>query len=66
MAEPNHNEYQGAGIYCMQYTMEYSAMLVLYVRKRFRLEYNDNMMKCCVYIMYTLVICDITYIMKIM
>ena len=30
-------------------------MLVLYVGKRFGLEYNNTLMKCCVYIIYTIV-----------
>ena len=41
-------------------------MLVLYEGKRFELEYKNNLMKYCVYIIYILVICDSTYIMKIM
>ena len=65
MVDQNHNEYQGVGIYVLQYTMKYCTILVLYVRKRFGLEYNNNLI-CFVYIIYTIVICDSTYIMKIM
>ena len=54
------------GYIILQYTMEYCIILVLFVGKRFGLKYNDNLMKCCVYIIYTIVICDSTYIMKIM
>ena len=50
----------------LQYTMEYCTILVLYVGKRFGLEYNNNLMICCVYIIYTIVICDSMYIMIIM
>ena len=46
--------------------MGYFIILILYVGKRFGLEYNNNLMKCCVYIIYAIVICDNTYIMKIM
>ena len=40
-------------------------MLVLNVGKRFMLEYNRKLMKC-VNIMYTIVLCDSTYVLKIM
>ena len=33
--------------------------------KRFGLEYNNKLMKYCVYIIYTIAISDSTYIMKI-
>ena len=45
--------------------MEYCTVLVLYVGKIFGLEYNNDLMICCVYIIYTIVIRDNTYIMKI-
>ena len=44
--------------------MEYYTVFVLYVRKRFGLEYNNILMKCSVYIIYTVVICDSMCIMK--
>ena len=40
-------------------------MLVLYLGKRIGLEYN-KLMKCCINIIYTIVICDSTWVMKIM
>ena len=46
--------------------MDYCTMLVLYLGKRFRLEYNDKLMKCCVNIIYIIVICDSTCVMKIL
>ena len=41
-------------------------MFVLYVGKRFGQEYNNGLLKCCVNIIYTIVIYDSIYIMKIM
>ena len=41
-------------------------MLVLYLGKGIGLEYNNKLMKCCVNIIYTIVICDSTCVMKIM
>ena len=46
--------------------MKYCTMLVLYVGKRFGQEYNNNLMKFCVYIIYTIFIYDSMDIMKIM
>ena len=46
--------------------MECCTILALYVGKKFGQEYNNILMKCCVYIIYNIVICDCTYIMKIM
>ena len=46
--------------------MEYCTIFVLYVEKRFGLEYNNNLMKCCVYIICKIIFWDSTYIMKIM
>ena len=41
-------------------------MFVLYLGKRIGLEYNNELMKCGVNIIYTIVICDSTCVMKIM
>ena len=41
-------------------------MLVLYVGMRFGLKYNNKLMKCCIYIIYTIVVCDSSYLIKIM
>ena len=41
-------------------------MLVLYLGKRIGLGYNNELMKCCVNIIYTIVIFDSTYVMKMM
>ena len=41
-------------------------MLVLYLGKRIGLGYNNKLMKCCVNIIYTIVIFDSTCVMKIM
>ena len=51
MVDYNYNEYRGIGIYCIEYTMEYCTILVSYVRKRFGLVYNNDLMKC-LYIIY--------------
>ena len=41
-------------------------MLVSYLGKRIGLGYNKKLMKCCVNIIYTIVIFDSTGVMKIM
>ena len=46
--------------------MEYWTILVLYVGKRFGQEYNNKLMKCCGYIIYSIDIYDSKCIMKIM
>ena len=46
--------------------MDYCTMLVLYLGKRIGLEYYNKLMKCCVNIIHTIVICVSTYVMKIM
>ena len=46
--------------------MKYCTILVLYIGKRFSVEYHNNLMICGVYIIYIIVIRDSTYIIKIM
>ena len=54
------------GYIVLQYDMDYGKMFVFYIRKRFGLEYKNKLMKCWVNIIYPVVICDSTYIIKIM
>ena len=50
MVDQNHNEYQGAGIYCIAtYYGKLDNVGIIY-REEFGLEYNNNLIKCCVYI----------------
>ena len=45
--------------------MEIRTILVLYIGKRFGLEYNHNLMICCVYIIYTIVSEGVTIIVSL-
>ena len=65
MVGQNHNGYQGVGIYYIAIYNRILCNVGIICREEILLEYN-NLMKCWVYIIYTIVICDTTYIMKIM